>query len=160
MAAPESQHPGFRTRPPPQGLSPRLVTLFDYWNGKRRGRAMPSRADIEPAEIKVLLPYMMLFDVEGPPLDFRARLIGTAITAIARADHTGLRLTDLPGKGPGSVAFESMAQVVRSGVPLVVDTPYVGGREEILLRSNVVLPLGTDGHTVDKILSGWDYDID
>ena len=27
-----------------------LQTLFDYWAGKRQGRPMPSRADIDPVE--------------------------------------------------------------------------------------------------------------
>ena len=160
MALPDDRPPAFRTRMPPDGLSPRLVALFDYWRSKTRGRVMPARADIDPVEMKTLLPYIMLFDVEGPPLDFRVRLIGTAITAIARADHTGRRLTELAGKGPGSIAFDSMAQVVHQARPLVVDTPYVGGQEGVLLRSNVLLPLGGDGATVDKVLAGWDYEID
>src|SRR5690349_8298694 len=57
-----------------------LTRLFCYWQAKRGGRAMPARADIDPAEIKALLPYMILVDViydTEAGLDFVYRLVGT-----------------------------------------------------------------------------------
>ena len=30
---------------------PRIREIYDYWNGKRAGRLMPGRADIEPADL-------------------------------------------------------------------------------------------------------------
>jgi hypothetical protein len=39
---------------------------YDYWLCKRGVRDMPSRVDLDPAEIKRILPSVMLVDVLGP----------------------------------------------------------------------------------------------
>jgi PAS domain len=66
----------------------RLRVAYGYWLGKRQGRMMPCRSDIEPVEIPALLPYVMLIDVIADPLDFRYRLIGTAARNVMRRDYT------------------------------------------------------------------------
>ena len=38
--------------------------LFHYWDGKRAGRTMPLRADLEPADIARHLPGIVLVDVK------------------------------------------------------------------------------------------------
>lgn len=45
----------------------------------------------------------MLIDVLEAPLDFRYRLIGTDARGILKQGYTGKRLSELPGKGKGSV---------------------------------------------------------
>ena len=55
-------------------LAPRVRQLRDYWESKQRGRAMPARADINPCEIKPLLPYLMISDLFGDPPRVRFRL--------------------------------------------------------------------------------------
>ena len=58
-------------------LNEKLSALLDYWRSKCRARAMPARADIDPAEIPRLLPYLMLLDM--PKGRLRYRLAGEAI---------------------------------------------------------------------------------
>lgn len=51
---------------------------FDaYWQSKASGGNLPTRADIEPFEIKTLLPDIVLLDVEWEPFRCRVRLRGT-----------------------------------------------------------------------------------
>src|SRR5260370_17327555 len=64
----------------PDGQS--LAAIYQYWDGKRRGRLMPSRADIDPIELKPYLPQLVLLDVEGEPPRFRYRLVGTEGTHV------------------------------------------------------------------------------
>ena len=45
------------------GLPADLRAMFDYWRSKRAGRKMPARSDLEPSELKALLPSMILVDV-------------------------------------------------------------------------------------------------
>ena len=40
---------------------------------------MPARADIDPCEIKPLLPYLMISDLFSDPLRVRFRLAGTKV---------------------------------------------------------------------------------
>lgn len=85
--------------------TPLLRSVHAYWDGKRRGRRMPARADLDPAEIKLLLPHLVLMDVlrdASPdwPLDFRYRLIGTHVDANMNGRYTGLRMSTLPHQRP------------------------------------------------------------
>ena len=104
----------------------RLRIAYGYWLGKRQGRLMPCRPDIDPVEIPALLPYVMLIDVVADPLDFRYRLIGTAARNIMRRDYTGLLFSEIAGKGKGSVLWHGCELVVCSKVPISMSPPYVG----------------------------------
>jgi hypothetical protein len=50
--------------------------MYDYWLARRGGRAMPARADLEPVEIKKLLPMLVLVDVMADARRFVYRLVG------------------------------------------------------------------------------------
>src|SRR5262245_16471554 len=69
--------------------SPRMVGLYDYWCSLRRGRAMPTRSDVDPTSIPQHLPNLMLVDVRHDPPSFRYRLIGTRVVDATGEDRTG-----------------------------------------------------------------------
>src|SRR4029077_1407170 len=58
---------------------PILIGLLKSWEAKRDGRRMPSRADIDPAELRSLVQHVMLYDVVEPGSLYRIRLEGQAI---------------------------------------------------------------------------------
>src|SRR5262245_38458221 len=63
----------------PAALAPRVRQLRDYWESKRRGRVMPARADIDPSELKPLLPLLLISELFSDPLRVRFRLAGTKV---------------------------------------------------------------------------------
>jgi hypothetical protein len=68
----------FEPRPrPPAGITSRLVLdFFAYWERIRARRTAPSWADVNPAAIKHLLPYLLVGEVQHEPFDLRYRLVG------------------------------------------------------------------------------------
>lgn len=59
-------------------VSSRAITGFDaYWRRKMKGGFLPARTDIDPAEIKSLLPDIVLLNVEWEPFRCSVRLRGT-----------------------------------------------------------------------------------
>jgi len=76
----------------PEIVSPRLRRLYEYWDEKHGGRAMPSRADIDPVDMAFALGNVIPAEVlpETSPR-FRIRLHGTA-----RASLRPERLAELP----------------------------------------------------------------
>jgi hypothetical protein len=51
---------------------------FDtYWRNKMKNGRLPARADIDPSEMKPLLPDIVLLDVEWDPFRVKVRLRGT-----------------------------------------------------------------------------------
>ena len=69
--------------------------LQRYWTAKLNGRIMPARADIEPAEIKHLLPNLVIADLTTDPFRVRYRLLGTKVVAESGNDFTGRYLDEM-----------------------------------------------------------------
>ncbi|RED53887.1 PAS domain-containing protein [Aestuariispira insulae] len=58
---------------------PILLGLHTYWSSKRDGQSLPTRADIDPADIPRLLPHIMLLEMRGQDQRFFVRLVGTKV---------------------------------------------------------------------------------
>lgn len=74
--------------------SPRIRRFADYWNARKAGRAVPSRQDIEPADLKELLPYMMVVEIEAEPFRILYRLAGTRVVEMNGIELTGRYLDE------------------------------------------------------------------
>ena len=57
---------------------------YRYWLGKRDGRAMSARSDIDPRDIRALLPYLFVHKSDG---QFGFRLAGIAVVEQRRARY-------------------------------------------------------------------------
>jgi len=132
--------------------SPLQQRAFAYWQSKLGGRSMPARKDIEPTEIPDLLANIVLVDVSHDPLDFRYRLIGTAIVERIAFDYTGKRFTDLDHQQPGSRVWDTAARLCSERAPLVSDIPYVGPDQWVRGYRDLYLPLSDDGEQVNMIM--------
>jgi len=137
---------------------PGTAAFYRYWDGKRRGRRMPSRADIDPLEMKPWLAGTALVDVTraGPgslrPYELRYRLIGTRPTLLRNRDVTGMRVESGYFGANLEAALENYRLVIEQKT-LVYDwdrTPATDGfaRE----AETLLLPLSTDGENVDMVL--------
>ena len=75
---------------------PDLVLALEYWGRLCDGRRLPPREALDPADIKPLLPRVMLVDVlPGKPPRFRYRLSGTAICNVHGGDLKDLFPEDM-----------------------------------------------------------------
>jgi hypothetical protein len=135
----------------------RTAAFYRYWDGKRRGRLMPSRADIEPLEMKAWLAGTALIQVTRDPAApngyaLRYRLIGSRPTILRSKDVTGMRVETGYFGASLEAALENYRLVIEEKT-LVYDwdhTPAADGyaRE----AETLLLPLSTDGETVDMVL--------
>jgi hypothetical protein len=135
--------------------SRRLRRLYEYWQSKAKGR-LPARAAINPADIPALLPYLFMIDVESAPRRFRFRLIGTQVCTWAGRDITGMYLDD-PAYGPrGPEIMRHYEEVVERGVPFYTEQPAQRPERDYVFYERLVVPLATDGRTIDILLCGID----
>jgi hypothetical protein len=136
-----------------------LVQRFHvYWQDLKRGDHPPSRADIEPADIKHLLPHILLVDIEPELFRVRYRVCGTHVADMC-GDVTGEYLDELDG---GSVWSPSLFQqqyklVCERRVPIF-------GRQWVLTRFDTrhpcligIWPLAKNGRDVDMCIAIADY---
>jgi hypothetical protein len=80
---------------------------YDYWNALRNGRPLPRRRDVDPAQMRAVLPHIMLIERLRTE-EFIFRLAGTSVCqAFGRElrDHSLLSLWDVAHRGVISVAL-------------------------------------------------------
>ncbi len=101
-------------------VDPLLQQLFRYWDGKRAGREMPARGDVDPLDLRFILGQLILVDVlpEKPPR-FRIRLHGTELARRAGYELTGKMLDELPSTEFRTLAQRSFATTATSGRPSI-----------------------------------------
>jgi PAS domain-containing protein len=133
---------------------PGVQEFFRYWLGLRQGRRLPSRRDIDPADIRHLLPNVLLLDIHRDPLDFEYRLIGDEV-ASRLGPQKGKRVREACLINVSSSAYRNYCAVVETGAPQFLEGPAalacLGGRRVVVSR--VHCPLSSDGEVVDKIFS-------
>lgn len=144
----------FRSTPLPLDSvgEPAPKALYAYWQRKLAGRRMPARSDIDPLDLKTVLPHLVLLDVHRSPLDFRYRVAGTRTFDIFGYDLTGKSVRDIEPRAFSAGIWASLEALTRDGLPqhahLEFATTDGYARSYRVLR----LPLGDDGATVDRIL--------
>ncbi len=111
-----------------------------YWKSKLIDGPIPSRQDIVP------------LDVTREPKNFRFHLIGTNIVYHLAQDWTGSWFDEIPHMAGPSRIFNSCIDVATSGKALRSQTPYVGPHAKFVTAEDIILPLASDGETVDKLL--------
>jgi hypothetical protein len=62
--------------------STEVLHLHAYLERIKGKRCFPAKAELDPAEIKALLPLLALMDISNPPLRVHYRLFGTSLVEL------------------------------------------------------------------------------
>lgn len=126
--------------------------LFDYWRASAKGRAMPSRADINPASIPALLPGISILESGQEPSRIIYRLAGTRLREIFGCEVTGKSVFDLEYGNKRDYWQAVYRKVIVEGVPMqgAIKGP-VPERDHVVLFW-MRLPLSDDAKSVNKVL--------
>lgn len=138
--------------------SPAILAALDYWRSKCGATGLPSRAQIDPLEMRGFLAKILLIEVESAD-DFIYRLCGTDIVAGNQQDLTGQR-ADQASLGQSAPHFiEAYRHCVRAREPLFfVGYMWWQDRDHVAFEQ-IMLPLSSDGRAVDKLLCVVDFDV-
>jgi hypothetical protein len=144
---------------PPEVRSSRCAALLRYWKRLRGTRAFPSWTEIDPGDIKPILPHVLVVGIEQAPFRALYRLVGTEIVRFAKFDFTGHYADSLNFQDD---AEEDWTRFYRA----VVDARQPGlgllywATEGTLRRwiEFMILPLSSDGETIDRCISIEDYE--
>jgi len=123
----------------------------------RADRVAPRWSDVQPGDIKSLLPYIMVVDVLEQPFDVRYRIVGTAVVEAFGYDFTGETLR-LPESDLETVAWLDVYQefVGRRG-PCFAQYKVPMSLREALVVDVGVFPLSSDGAKVDRLIELEDW---
>lgn len=145
-------------------LDPPLESLYRLWLSKKRGRAMPRRADIDPLEMPAeIWPYTMLLDViwSGDRPRFRYRRVGDIFWRETGGEPTGKFIDDvLPERaGYRSYVLGIYEEMARRRQPMYTENSFeLRGRPAPMVTRRISLPLSNDGEAVNMVLAGHVFD--
>lgn len=149
---PDKESSGFELDPALNAVDPKIKKAIAYWLMKRGDRLAPTRADINPREIKDFLPHFQLLElVDGGPA-YRPRLMGTAIVEAMKEDITGRLFDETTPRPAAQRALRAVRWVIENKAPLRTFAPRTAVEgQEFLSHESVFLPLSTDGKTIDLL---------
>ena len=132
--------------------SPKTVALYRYWDSRRGARPMPSRADIDPVDMRPWLSRMTLIEVGGANQRFRYRLVGTEVVALRGFDPTGRNVESAWPVDDAEAVQAVYRQVVAQRSAIFCHPAERGRLDKEPVVGVMLLPLSSDGETVDQIL--------
>jgi hypothetical protein len=135
-----------------------LRKLLAYWLEKKGDRPAPIRTDIDPVEIKALLPHVGLVDIERLPLRFRFRLAGTEIAKGYGLELTGRYLDELDLNDHQHEILQEYIRAGESGEPSCSTLEYTRKDGRHIRYERMVLPLSSDGKSIDMLVGGCVFD--
>jgi len=133
--------------------------IFAYWNRKRGQRRMPSRADIDPVELRALVEHITLYDVVEPGKLYRVRLVGGAIVDFVGRNATGKFAHESLAPDVAAQMIEVLTSVVVKRAPRFrAGTAYWRVDKSYRRFEAGFMPLSPDDDRVDKIIAGIVFD--
>ncbi|MBK8159489.1 MAG: PAS domain-containing protein [Rhodospirillaceae bacterium] len=117
-----------------EAASPRVSAFDAYWRAKCADGRLPMRSAIDPAEIKPLLPFLLIAEIETAPFRVRYRLDGSQNASI-NGPFTNQYLDELEQQPSDLRNVLSIAYQTSVG-----ERRPVYCRHHVLTRSGVKLP--------------------
>ena len=127
-----------------------LKNIYLHWLQMKGDRSMPSRADLNPADIVEFLPNICLVDVGKVTNRYKMRLIGTETVKAISADITGKYLDEVPLLEQH--LKERYDWVKKEKRPYIISGKLRWSKFSYLDFCSIGLPLSGDGENVDIIM--------
>ncbi|HVT54201.1 MAG TPA: PAS domain-containing protein [Dongiaceae bacterium] len=137
--------------------NPRLGRLYDYWLRKRGDRAMPSRADIDPLEMREWLGNLLLVEFFGSVEQYRVRVDGTNLIIHGGGDRTGKGSETLTSDEERALIMSQYRPVFDLHQTGYFESQFTNSEGRFLREQKLLLPLSNDGVTVSMVLAGIYY---
>lgn len=138
--------------------SPLVKQGYAYWLSKRGDRPFPARADINPAEIKRLLPNVILVHLIGES-DYQYRIVGEANVKAHGFNALNWHVSDLDSQVPGYTAMMVglYTHIRKSGRPFAAKGSLVHIDRGYRSYESIYMPLGPQEGVVDHLFAVADY---
>ena len=128
-----------------------LDALGEYWQTKCGDHALPSRADLDPADFRYALGNVSLIDVLANPLRFRIRVVASNVEARFDRALTGTYLDDLPEPESARLWDKVYRTVVRTRTPQTFVGEVVEDGVARMYRGKI-WPLASNHRDIDMLL--------
>lgn len=128
----------------------KMRCIYEYWLKIKGDRSIPSREDINPADITSVLPHITLVRVEEGTRRYKLTLVGSENVKVTKGDMTGKYLDEIPLLH--KYAKERYDWVVENKRPYIYQGELNWSEKEYLDYSIIGLPLSNDNNEVNGIM--------
>lgn len=125
--------------------------VYSYWNALRGDRAMCSRPEIDPIEMRDVLSHLVLLDIATDPFDGVFCLTGSDVEQGTGFPLTNLALSQI-WASRNAFALGEYERVATSAMPRFSTNLCENAHQVRKKVSRLLVPLSTDGTSVDSIL--------
>ncbi|OJF89692.1 PAS domain-containing protein [Pararhizobium antarcticum] len=125
--------------------------IYSYWDTLRGHRDVPGRAQIEPADIRHILPDLFILESK-PEKGIRFRLAGTHICALFARELRGSAFDALWLADQTSRMSRIAAEVMKRRTPVILSATALAGARERLPIEVILLPLRSPDGAVDRVI--------
>ena len=134
---------------------PKLLALFEYWNRKRAGEAMPNRGDVDPVEIDPeLLPHLLLYEGVQPGSRSKYRMVGTEVALQFGRDPTGKFLDEVLSGSYLDYIVSLIHDVCLHSTAVYSESAFRWNEGGFQQTRRILLPLSWRGESPGLVLSG------
>ncbi|GAB2178944.1 PAS domain-containing protein [Dongia sp. agr-C8] len=141
--------------------NPATRILLDWWHAKRGARAMPARADLDPLELKPILPQLLLVDVAAAPEPqryvFTCRLAGTEVDSRFGVNLTGTTLDQAPFGEARAAIRQEYETAVTEQRPVFCSHSVVVSGNRYVEYDRLVVPLSGKDNAVTALAVAIDF---
>jgi len=128
-----------------------ISALFDYWNAKRAGRPAPMRSEINPGEIRSILPNVFILERESDTC-FRFRLAGTGLCGIYGMEFRNHNLLSMWQEDCLDTLRNALDEVTRNAAVSVVEYTASTNEHREATFEMILLPLAQDNGVITRII--------
>lgn len=128
-----------------------ISALFDYWNAKRAGRPAPMRSEINPGEIRSILPNVFILERESDT-SFRFRLAGTGLCSIYGMEFRNHNLLSMWQEDCLDTLRNALDEVTRNAAVSVVEYTASTNEHREATFEMILLPLAQDNGVISRII--------
>lgn len=141
--------------------SQKILEFERYWRARTGpDLAAPLRREVDPNDLRALLPHIVIVDFEAEPLKVRYRLIGTKVVDVSRLDFTGKTLDECDFQaGDPDIWRRAYQRIADTGAPVFgrVEIPLDGESDRSVVEEFGIFPLSHDGSAIHQCLAVEDY---
>ena len=127
------------------------IALYSYWNKVRGTRPVPARQEIEPGDIRHILPDLFILE-HSPSGDIRIRLAGTNICNLFGRELRGSLFADLWDAGSREGLIREAKDVMAKLSPAVFAAEARSASGDVERVEISLFPLTSAGAAADRLI--------
>ncbi len=127
------------------------VRAYNHWVSLLGGRAYPSIADLDPANIADFGPHSVLLDfsagIENPAIAY----LGKALREECSLDSSTTHISQVPSRSLLSRLTDHYLQIIANRAPIGFEAEFVGTRGFNTMYRGILMPFSSDEDSIDFI---------